>query len=408
MRPALLCLLASGCFSDGTGTVVYSEAITGHVMTVDVATGAQTPVDLGFFGTVSIAPDQQHVAYLGLDLVPRVTDLQGNVTRLTGTGGCGAPLVWGPNNTLAYCIATSVGIPQVGFMPGIGLPARTFVSPVLATSHDGARVAYFELTDPNNTANGSLVVEDATGGNRTVLVPSLEVVSLVFTPDDRGLVLETVSPQVAGLHLGTIQFETGNGLVDLGLGTLPVGVPGGSLFSPDGTEVLAFQGGMLVAMQYHNGTTRPFALVDPNQSQVTVAFVAHDKVIYSRIDAFFMGDVGGVSQASVRITDGATEKVLVSSDGSSQCALARIAMEHGLAALQCAVPAIIDFDGALVTSRNSSLALGISADGEGLVTVNQLGQIEYVARNGNVKQLASAMVADGSTSLSGPFAAYAP
>ena len=413
MRPVLVCVLASGCFSDGTGSVVYTEAITGHVMVVDVASGTQTPVDLGFFGDVSIAPDGQHVAYLGLDMFPRVTDLQGNVTRLPTTGGCGgAPLVWGPGNTLAYCISSTTGIPQFGFMPGIGGAVRVLQSPVIATSHDGTRLAYFELTDPNTTSDGRLVIEDIGGANRQVLVPSLEILSLAFMPDDRGLVVGTVRPptqtQTSALHIETIATAGGDGLVDLGTGTLPVTVTGGSLFSPDGSEVLAFQGGALVALDLASGDTRPFALVDPNQSQVQVAFVARDKVIYSRIDSFFMGDVGGVSQASVRIADGNTEKVLVSSDGSSQCTLTSVATAHGLASLQCSVPSIIDFDGTLVTSRNSALALGISGDGEGMVTMNQTGAVEYVARNGNVKLLATAMVADGSTSLSGPFAAYAP
>ena len=82
MRLTVFCAFLAGCSGSGTGTVVYSEVNSGHIMTVDVATGATTPIDLGFFGDVSIAADGQHVAYMGEDNIPKVTDLSGQVTEL--------------------------------------------------------------------------------------------------------------------------------------------------------------------------------------------------------------------------------------------------------------------------------------------------------------------------------------
>src|SRR4051794_12631470 len=104
MRLTVICAILAGCSGSGTGTVVYSEVHSGHIMTVDVATGTTTPIDLGFFGDVSIAADRQHVAYMGEDGIPKVTDLSGQVTELPSTNGCSSQLVWGQGSTLAYCI----------------------------------------------------------------------------------------------------------------------------------------------------------------------------------------------------------------------------------------------------------------------------------------------------------------
>ncbi len=411
MRLAVLIgALLGGCSGDGTGLVVYSEAGTGHIMTVEVATGTTSALDLGVFADVSIAADGQHVAYMGDDSIPKVCDLLGNVTELPPTNGCSTPLVWGPGSTLQYCIVDgATQFAQIGFMPGIGAAVRTLEATSIALSSDGSRIAYLELADPTTGSQGDLVVEDASGANRQVLASDLEVDRIAFLPADSGLVLsDIIADNQFVEHVAAVAFA-GGGLVDLGAGVLVEPLPNGSRFSPDGHEVLATTGSELAAIDLASGAQHNFAMAGADVTVVGAAFVAADRIVYARQDSSFMGDVGS-NTSSVRFADGTDEVTLVSSDGSSQCQVADVAASAGQVALVCAVPAIVDLDGNLITSRNASAALGISADHDGMVTVDANGLIEYVADDGTVKTLATAntSMTAPSTTLLGPFAAYAP
>ncbi len=407
MRLPLLCVLLAGCSGEGTGTVVYSEGGTGHIMTVDVATGAKTALDLGFFANVAISPDRQHVAYMGENNIPKVSDLSGTVTELPSTNGCSLPLTWRANSTLTYCIVDNfMGFSSVGFLPGAGAPVRTLMANSIAVSSDGARIAYLLLANPNTSALGDLVIEDANGANRKRLAAAVQVDRIAFTPDDGALVISSVDMAHNFIeHVSTVSLD--GTITDLGEAMLVEPLPNGARFSPDGHEILAVAGNRLVALDLASGSQRPFAMAGGNVTIIGAAFLAADRIVYSRQDSTFMGDVGGVT-STVRFSDGADKVTLASSDGSSQCQVTDVAAAAGQVELVCAVPAIVDLDGKLITSRNAAFALGISGDHAGMITVDMFGTIEYVSDTGSVRALATANTSSLTPSLPGPYAAYAP
>ena len=395
-----------GCASQGTGTVVCSEGSSAHILTVDVASGAQTTLDLGAFGDVAIAPDRQHVVYLGQDGIPKLADLQGNVVPLRPTGGCNGPFAW-TGNALSYCVAEPDGLASIAFMPEIGAPARALPTSAVAIASDSARIAY--LRRPANGANGDLVVETALGGDPTVLRASTQLFNVAFLPDGSGLLVVDVPPDAQSvLHLARVDLADGR-RTDLGAGTLPDVVPGGSRFSPDGREALAVVNGALVALDLASGATRRFSTLGSTDNSIVAAFLDADRVLSARIGSVFEGDVGGQT-ASVRISDGTKETVIVASDGSNQCGASAVDVGTRLIAVVCAVPAIIDFEGRLVASRKASAVLGLAADGSGMVSLSPTGSVELVGIDGSVKLLATALTPDfaAPSSLVGPFAAYAP
>jgi len=403
---ATACTTADGTGTTGTGTVIYSEANTGHLHAVDVASGEDRLIDDGgAFGSLSMAADREHVAYVGTDGVVRVTDLRGNITALelpngsTPHTGCGPGPTWGPNNSLTYCIYDE-GFSSFGFVPAPGAPVRKLIAYEVAVSNDAAAIVY-QRRDVDPTQLGDVVVENADGSGQRVLARSIIERAFMFTPD--GLHVVAVAENPVAFHV--VMHTLADGAVtELGPGDLPRPIAGGSSFSPDGSELLAVLGSELVAVQPTTGARRHFATLGAGVTIGSAAFIDADHVIYHRReDTTVPGSDVIESAESIRIASASDEITVMPQSGF--CAVRAIAVDAGLAAVECNNAAILSFDGTIRASNDALFALGISADDMGIVTIADNGSVTFLATDGQMRTLATAM---NRGTLVGPVAAYAP
>ena len=405
MRLGLVALLLAACGTNGTGTVVYS-AFDGHIAVVDVASGTSTDLDLGMFGGVAISPDARYVSYIGLDNLPKINDRKGNVTPLASTNGCFGSGTWRTNNALTYCVISNVGLGMVGLMPRPGAPARQLSTNTLGFSNDGARIAYVENLDPS-TSLGNLVVENVDGAERTVLLEGIQVGSLSFLPDDSGLVFDqfpNVDPFAPILQVVSFADHTRR---TLGNATLVQELPGGSRISPNGHEVLALDGSKLVGFDLTTGAARTYTVADPSIGQRAAVYLDDGRVLIGRDMSVFEGDAG-ISTQQLMITDGTDSKIVQSTD-NTQCSVVSLSRDVRQIGVTCSVPAVLDFSGAVVLGKKGQAMVGLSSDGNGLITIDELGFLVFTSTDGSSRQLAETTAfAPGATSLPTPYAAYAP
>jgi len=402
MRIALLSVLAA-CGTNGVGTVVFTDR-DGAVASVDVATGAVTPLDHGTFGEVSISPDGAYAVYAGTDWVPRLNDLHGNVTPLTPAGGCCQVFTWAANDVLTYAIIdVQKGAQQTVLVPAHGGTVRTLNASSVAVSSDGARIAYLERTDPGGAERGDFVVEDLDGQNRVKLASQASVGSIQFTPGDKGLTYAVFDDieRIERLDFSDLQRQR------LGPGAPVWPIAGGSRYSPDGSELLAVDGARnLVGIALADGSLRAYANI-PQSAQVRSGAYLDDGAVVANVEnTMFEGDAGFVTQEVV-FSLGGQVRTLAANDGSDTCNVLEVSTAHGQLGMQCRIAALTDLTGSLITSRNAPSMLGISGDGNGIVTMDDKGAIELVGAGDLVRPLATASM-DGSLGLQPPFAAYAP
>lgn len=393
----------------GTGTLVFSEASTGHVRALDVATAEDRLIDgTAAFGSLTISRDGQYVAYVGSDSVVRVADSAGSVTALdppngaTDHTGCLLGPVWGSNHSLAYCIYDQ-GYGSYGFMPAPGLPVRKLLATELVISDDGSKIVYHRReSDP--TKPGDDVVENADGSGQRVLAASTIETRFEFTPDGQQVVALAEHPDAYRVVVHSLADGTTS---DLGPGDLPTAIEGGSRFSPDHSEVLAVLGGELVAVQPTTGAKRHFATLDTDTKVYQATFIDADHVAYIRVKDSQLGDVI-TSTSSFRIASASSE-VAVVPDTERYCYVQAIAIEHGVAAVECDTAAIVALDGTVRASTSARFALGITDDGASIVTLEDDGSVVLVTPNRAPRPLAKATAPSDITGLRlGPFAAYAP
>ena len=341
MRRSLwLGLLLGGCAVDatGTGTLAYVEAATGHLRAVDVASGDDTVIDpAGRFGSIAISADAHHIAYVDTgDGVVRVADLPGGVTTLappsadTGSTRCFLGPTWGPKGSLTYCIVDGQ-FERIAFMPGKDQPVRTFATDELAISPDASTIVYHRRgSDPSQL--GDVVAENADGTNQRVLQASTIDTTFAFAPD--GLHVAATMEDPAGFHVVVLGVADGT-VTDLGTGSMPSAIRGGSIFSPDGTEVLTVLGSELVAIDPVTGARRHFADVTADVSVAEAAFIERDRVIYHRSQSSSLG--GDVVQTidSFRISNGSSEINITSTNGP--CFVDAISPSAGFVAASCTI-----------------------------------------------------------------------
>lgn len=401
MRVALLSVLVA-CGTNGVGTVVFT-ARSGSVSSVDVATGTVTDLDTGTFGEVSISPDGAYAVYVGDDWVPQLNDLHGNITRLTPAGGCCQTFRWGPNDVLTYpIIDTQKGAQLTVVVPARGGTARTLNASNVSISSDGARLAYLDRTDPSGSEIGDFVVEDLNGDHRVTIAGKATMGLIQFTPGDKGLtyVVFDETQRIERVDFSDMERQR------LGTGAPVWPIAGGSRYSPDGSELLATSGRNLVGVSFADGSLRVYATIPQTSQIIAAAYLDNGAVIANLQDTQFEGDAGFTTE-DVVFSLGGDVRTLQSSDGSNSCVVQQVSTEQGLLGLQCSVAALTDLTGFLITSRNAPSMLGISGDGNGMVTMDATGQIELAGTNSIVRPLATATM-DGSLGIQPPFAAYAP
>jgi hypothetical protein len=391
-----------------TGTVVFSEASTGRIATIDVASGDVRLIDgTGTFGSLAISADRQHVAYVGTDSVVRVADSSGSVTTLdpptgaTAVTGCSPGPTWGPHNTLVYCVVDH-DYGRYGFMPGPGIPARMLFATDVAISDDGSKIVYHRrASDPAQP--GDVVVENADGSDQRVVAASVFESQLEFSPDGQVVVAVAQHPDAFRVVAHSLSDGT---TTDLGPGTLPNAIAGGSSFSPDHSEVLAVLGGELVAVTTA-GVSRHFATIDSSTTVAQAAFIDADHVIYRRMETTMTPGSDIVSTSSSLRIANASSEVTVVPDAVRDCYVEGIDLHEGVAAVECDTAAIVSFDGTVLVSTEAR-ALGLSEDSSGIVTIADDGSVALVTPNGT-HPLAQAMARTAITGLLlSPFAAYAP
>lgn len=403
MRIALLLALV-GCGTNGVGTVVYTDRL-GQIQSIDVASGEVTQLDPGTFGEVSISPDGAYAIYVGSDWVPKLNDLHGNITMLTAAGNCCQTFSWFANDVVTYPIFDQTkGAQQTVVVPARGGTVRVLNASNVAVSSDGARLAYLDRTDPNGSEIGDFVVEDLDGSHRTKIAGASSMGLIQFTPGDKGLtyaVFDTTE-RIERLDFSDMQRQR------IGPGAPAWPIPGGSRYSPDGKEFLAIDSAQnLVGISFADGSLRPYANASSGTSFQAATYVDNGQVVANAQNTSFEGDSGFVTEQVVFSNNG-TVRTLASNDGSNTCTVLEVSVDHGQLGLQCRIAALTDLSGSLITSRNAPSMIGISGDGNGIVTLDDSGALEFVGANGIVRALATTAVSDGSQTVPAPYAAYAP
>jgi len=376
----VVALVGCGPSSDGTGLLVVATD-TG-IEAIDVATGDTTLLEPERWGGIAIAPDRQRVAYIGDDFAPRINDLHGTVQVLPSSEGYGTYLRWQPGGHLTYPLMTT---PATELITAAGV-ARQLPTREVAVSHDGRRIAYVD-------AGGTLAIEDLDGGNRSAIADHVAVTMLAFDPDDAGLTMAVFDVD------NTTHVEHWDGARHaLGAGSPAPTIPGGSRYSPDGSELLVVEpSGNLIGRALADGAAHPYL---GDGSANTAAYVEDGRVVAA-------GAVRGLPpMPSIAITDGSATTRL-GSTSESQCFLSQLSIPNQQIALTCSVPAIVGFTGQTVLGHDALASLGLSADGAGLVTIGVDGTIELATVHGEVRTLATSVVPMGGTRVT-PVAAYAP
>lgn len=164
----------------------------------------------------------------------------------------------------------------------------------LRTSSFGPRVAYSDCADGSpfglsDSCPRRLVVETADGAMPPVQLSSgVRYQPLGFTPNGQFVLVYEQQP---GQDYQVVRYDVDTGAkLTLGAGTaneLGIGVmegrfssiPGGSVVSPDGQEVVVRQGAALVALRLDGGGARTIASLTPND-EVRAVFTALGDVFF--------------------------------------------------------------------------------------------------------------------------------
>ena len=406
MRWWLLFLV--GCSgADGTGTIVFSDPGTGHVMSLDVVSGATQLIDGGRFGAVSINPDRQYVAYAGADKIVRVADRRGNITALApGGGGCTSTPTWGPNHSLTYCISDQSGNGTI-LLPTIGATPRRLVGGNIAVSADGQQVVYKQWANPDGSSSvGDVVVENADGSDHRVLMPSVTDGGVyLFTPDQQ----HVLTPSASGL----LEIALAEGSVtNLGSGAFVAPLPLDPLsnVSPDGTELLLFADKQYLGLNVATGERRYIADAPPDCGAAAFADADHI-VCAAHQDTTMPGSDVGMVLDSIRVATGGSTTMLIPPPGTNtSCTLIGIARTSGYAAAACGNATLVSLDGTSLAAQPALDILGIAADESGVVAVTRDGLAFFLSRGGDSRSLAQAMSPFDTShgDLVAPFVAYAP
>lgn len=261
------------------GHLAYSEAGTGTVMVIDVATGAKHSVSDGNgpHGSLSMSPDGKSIAFtynhseqLKRDVF--VADIgSGEVRAITpGTGQFMPDLRWLRSGWLWYpytqqnlFLRAAVG-PQMTEARTVGGASTG----ALAESPVDTQIAYVDGASPQQF----LVVEEPNGASRHLYPVRPSSRHTIFTPDGKHLVFA----REAGLWLVSLETEL---LVDLGPANdtrFSSGIEGTSIFSPDGTEILVRRGQQLVAVKLDASSERVIA-----SRAADGGFTSHGDIVYA-------------------------------------------------------------------------------------------------------------------------------
>lgn len=403
----------SGSMHDGAGTLAYAERDTHNVRILDLATGVDHLIDDGQFGSLSIAPDAAHVAYVGADRVVKVADRAGTIMPIEPASGCnGGTANWVTSSAIVYCIDTPQ---QRGSMllPSIGGPAARFFETPPIVSADGTQVAYVD-------AKGNLVVEHADGSDPRMLIPSADPSALfsyryatMFTPDQQHVIMEDAADYPPTSRIVPLDGGASIDVEDAHFGgtAFVTIVGGGSVFSPDGTEVAMSSSTGLVVVNLATGAKRMLAEYPPRVSSGGAVFLDDGRVAWLRYEDTSVDDIGDFTLGIHVAGPGANEDVAVIEPRDEWWPT--IAISPGGFVAVPSESLLVSTDGAVLVPNDTSSEstfhaeiVGISADGAGVITSSSTGELRFVGVNGRVRHLANASGPAGDLWL--PSVAFTP
>lgn len=385
-------MLVTACSNtgpSGTGVLAYIENGTGNIRTLDLASGRQRLIDPGSFATVSIAADHQYLAYSGFDQIMKVSDLSGDVTPLPpGATGCLGAGVWGPGDSLSFCVGKSTEC-GTEFVPSVGGQPRLLAGYSVATSADGSLVIYEQQLEPcGPSITFDVVVENVDGSGHRVLAAGLTNPGpIVITPDQQHVVTYGGS--------GTVMFSIADGTsTDLGTGGLCyLSGPGGerAQFSPDGEQLLICDGPRLVSVDLVTAARQTLVEVGAGEWVGPAAFVDATHITYTHtIDATPGSDTPQYT-SSVHLLSDSNDLQLIGPETSAGwgCYAISASPRGEFLVTSCFGLQVFSLDGQSLARSDAISVLGYTPDTNNLITLGLDGEVSLLTPRGDVRLLAT-------------------
>lgn len=405
--------------NDSLGLVAISAAGTGDVQIVDVGTGDTTTLTSGDgpFGSLALSLDGSAVAYargvLGvLDRQVFVADVRTGDTRtiFPSTGQFMPSFHWLRSGWLWYPFASGFAF-QTALLGAGQTDARLIGGRDYAWPHespDGSLITYPDCPEQvQGRCVNDLVVEGPDGSGRVVLASGAAISSSHFTPDGNHVVYAAQSEGELRLWAQPI---SGGAATDLGAVRSSAlleydAMAGGSIFSPAGTEVLAFREAGLVAVSLDGSGDRPITPEFPT----VAACNARGELLYElEVNTEVPPDDTPEFEYSSFIVDsqGAT-RPLRQADRS--CRLSRVSASGDFVSYEwCGFAPIHGRDGSLVIETPGNFILGFDAAESGVVVANtSTTEVSYVSLDGATTRVLASFLHDPGN-IEWPAFAYAP
>jgi hypothetical protein len=399
-----IALVAAACDARVSldGTLAYSERGTGSIRLRDLATGEDRVLDPGRLGSVTIAPDGEHVAYLGSDQMLKVADRAGTITPLVKTGA-GARGEWVGNELLLV----PGGFGTVVFRDLTGM-SRIINQYGFVIDPDKNWIAYV-------AHNGDLFIERLDGTDRQLIDPSPDPTQmypgrypLAIAANGAAVVLEDANQFPTKTRIvwrsgpaidvpDTFGCTTAWG-ADSFIGASPI--------SADGSELLVQTSTALVALSIQSGATRTLAAFDDNASCGGAGFLGDGRVAWVRVEDHSQSDVG-LHLLSLHLIDNGRDHVIAEASGYN-VDWSTIALLDDVAIVTDA-SLVVRFDGSVIAANGSTDRTHVSqilghVGESGVIAESFDHEVWYVGRDGTGERLVSA---DVPKDLLGPAAAYA-
>lgn len=402
--------LASACSSDSglVGSIAYTEPGTNNVRVRDLASGHDTLIDPGQFGSISIAPDAQHVIYAGADQLPKLAGRSGFIRRLPGSAYV-APATWISNSAALYGVSDGSIV-----LPSLDGTSRALDN-IAVVSPDHTQVA-------NVDAQGNIVLENLDGTNHRILSPSIAPTSrypmesmIGFTPDQHAVLVADTSTSPVSLHIISIADGSSIDVADASMGGTPFGSPGprvigASPFSSDGSEVLMQSTTALIAVSLATGAKRTISTFVPMEASGGAVFLDDQRVLWMRLDDHSTGDAGQIA-VTMHVTGPSGDVVIDGPLDNAFTPTIAVLPDDTIAMTSDVV--LVKTDGTVLVHNAASPGdvtvgdiLGVTPDGKGVMITSYLGVVRYLGLDGEMRDIVTA--SSGGNGLLAPFAAYTP
>lgn len=397
------------------GRVAFSEADTGALVVVDVETGARVERTFaqGAPGWISLEPSGGHIAFsLGADRNVFVADsASGEAIGVTPPTGIFVPTFWwGVGGWFTYVRQAGGPAPELRLATVAGGESSVIAQwwpAVPSVTDDSYVVSRCTSVPSSGYCPAELVFGHGLDPAASRVVTSGPWMRIVEWIEARGEVVG-YEPSGETWLLVVIDVETGARrelgsyspvLEENGFGL------GLSDLSPDGAELLTYDGTDIVAVRLDGTGSRPIAEGLPAR----VGFTSRGDLIIERTTNVGSGDVVQYLYDLFVVRDGEVVQMV---DHVRYCSWpAHVAPDGGTVAWSCEGGTKIFSlpDGALVAEHPGGDILGFTPDGTGIVATeySEAGvELAHWPRGGASRSLGR--IAYGDPSLGWPLASYSP